>query len=829
MNQFASTLAGGSQTAPSAEDDQVALREYEVGCLDYSFLPKCKDVRELANLLNVLRSGREGSYPDLERAFEQRITELDPKHIFSWKKNQPQAAPASQTVDEAILDLQSWADSIRQTDASLRSASEPTLRKKDSAISVRGSAAPTAPETTTKPDPIETVDHHSSGSESSCSSSDSESDASPTSGDASSPKPRSILKSTGSPTSSTDSTKRHVRFQDEVEKANRELERIRRKQEKRAKQIEMHLLQAEGGHKKAGGSSHKKNKKKSGAVSPKQTQQEFVAAAPARHSGGMVIQEVESLEDEVKELAALSDSVPAPVAVPTVSTAPVAVPTVSTAVDSPGASAKKSIKSYDYYSSWDKFDVEKECEKLEAATPAAGTTRINPSKEPEHASVPSMDATKVHEVAQDKVLASHLAMSEKMKGNEAFKAKEFQDALRYYTRSLQISQQVPVYNNRALVHLKLEQYEKAESDATSAIQLASKSTTPSITPTDLFKSHLRRALARSKRGLYLPALTDLSTALDILPGNAEAVALQKEVERKFADVEGENADCVVKRYNGGSGNVVVEQEEEEEEEEDVEAEIVTPFGASCGGVVVQPKRTKDVKGKGRATVAVDDAAPATQEEYISMMVESEQKRREAMMEVIQERREEEARKKQGYACASRGSGGGEVGVTCGRFVDAGVKGKIEITEVDFDSDEEEGSGGEECDGDVVGQVKVEEEECQESTVGEDKDVNEVEVAGKSENRIEEEVSVAEVAEALPPAPSAVESTIIFPPPTTSYEFEGHWKSLQSSPNQWAKYVGTIPAAAFPKILANVGNPEIVVDVFRGLTGLVAGSFLDVCG
>ncbi|KAI9336318.1 hypothetical protein BDR26DRAFT_936046 [Obelidium mucronatum] len=66
VKHLADTLAANNQGGP--EEEQSQIREYEVSCLDYSFLPTCKDKKELVNLLNVLRSGREGSYPDLEVA-----------------------------------------------------------------------------------------------------------------------------------------------------------------------------------------------------------------------------------------------------------------------------------------------------------------------------------------------------------------------------------------------------------------------------------------------------------------------------------------------------------------------------------------------------------------------------------------------------------------------------------------------------------------------------------------------------------------------------------------------------------------------------------------
>ena len=37
----------------------------DVECLDYGFVEKCTDASKLRLILNVLRSGKEGHYPDV--------------------------------------------------------------------------------------------------------------------------------------------------------------------------------------------------------------------------------------------------------------------------------------------------------------------------------------------------------------------------------------------------------------------------------------------------------------------------------------------------------------------------------------------------------------------------------------------------------------------------------------------------------------------------------------------------------------------------------------------------------------------------------------------
>ena len=50
---------------------------------------------------------------------------------------------------------------------------------------------------------------------------------------------------------------------------------------------------------------------------------------------------------------------------------------------------------------------------------------------------------------------------EKDKGNEAFKAGDFKEALIYYDRSISLQRSAAVYNNRAITYIKMERFEEA--------------------------------------------------------------------------------------------------------------------------------------------------------------------------------------------------------------------------------------------------------------------------------------------------------------------------------------------------------------------------------
>lgn len=66
------------------------------------------------------------------------------------------------------------------------------------------------------------------------------------------------------------------------------------------------------------------------------------------------------------------------------------------------------------------------------------------------------------------------AENEKNKGNEAVKSKDFEEALQYYSKSIEYNPKLaPSYCNRALVYLKLKNYDECIKDCNRAIGLDS--------------------------------------------------------------------------------------------------------------------------------------------------------------------------------------------------------------------------------------------------------------------------------------------------------------------------------------------------------------------
>lgn len=106
--------------------------------------------------------------------------------------------------------------------------------------------------------------------------------------------------------------------------------------------------------------------------------------------------------------------------------------------------------------------------------------------------------------------------AERARGNDFFKAGDFQRAIKCYTACLGISSKsVAAFSNRAMCWIKVKEWRKAELDCTLALQ---------VDPHHV-KSLQRRAAARNGLGMHRAALTDLEAALDALDGGTGTKAL----------------------------------------------------------------------------------------------------------------------------------------------------------------------------------------------------------------------------------------------------------------------------------------------------------------
>lgn len=101
----------------------------------------------------------------------------------------------------------------------------------------------------------------------------------------------------------------------------------------------------------------------------------------------------------------------------------------------------------------------------------------------------------------------------KEKGNQAFKEKQWQKAIGFYTEAIKLDgSNATYYSNRAAAYLELGSFVQAEGDCTKAINLDKKN----------IKAYLRRGTAREMLGYYREATEDFRYALVLEPTNRRA-------------------------------------------------------------------------------------------------------------------------------------------------------------------------------------------------------------------------------------------------------------------------------------------------------------------
>ncbi|XP_076808407.1 sperm-associated antigen 1-like [Clavelina lepadiformis] len=174
-----------------------------------------------------------------------------------------------------------------------------------------------------------------------------------------------------------------------------------------------------------------------------------------------------------------------------------------------GSKKTERIRSADY-KSWDKYDVDEECKKVDEQNPVVHETKT---------SIP-------HKVSAEGMTDEEREMRagrEKDKGNEAFKAGDFEEALAYYSRSISLIRTAASINNRALAYLRLERWEDARMDCDQVLMMEE----------DNLKAKLRRASSLKEMKMYQDAKLDLDFVLEKEPNNARAKKLLAEVEEKI--------------------------------------------------------------------------------------------------------------------------------------------------------------------------------------------------------------------------------------------------------------------------------------------------------
>ncbi|XP_014515394.1 uncharacterized protein LOC106773183 isoform X2 [Vigna radiata var. radiata] len=112
----------------------------------------------------------------------------------------------------------------------------------------------------------------------------------------------------------------------------------------------------------------------------------------------------------------------------------------------------------------------------------------------------------------------------KEKGNQAYKDRQWQKAIGFYTEAIKLcSDNATYYSNRAQAYLELGSYLQAEADCTKAISLDKKNV----------KAYFRRGTSREMLGYYKEAIEDFKHALVLEPTNKRAAAAADRLRKLF--------------------------------------------------------------------------------------------------------------------------------------------------------------------------------------------------------------------------------------------------------------------------------------------------------
>jgi tetratricopeptide (TPR) repeat protein len=196
--------------------------------------------------------------------------------------------------------------------------------------------------------------------------------------------------------------------------------------------------------------------------------------------------------------------------------------------------SKETISNRDYFSAWDKFDVD-------AAEQAIDDTE-NEIMERTKASLYGTVEEKIHRARarhQSELLTLQkqlqmntltkaerlaLAQRERLKGNEFYRCGENEEAIACYTKSIAFDEtNAIVYSNRAMAAMRLSHTEQALVDTTTALEL------------DPFcvKARARRGTIHHRCGRYAQAIQDFQRCLEQDPENlCYARLLKGSVEKK---------------------------------------------------------------------------------------------------------------------------------------------------------------------------------------------------------------------------------------------------------------------------------------------------------
>lgn len=202
----------------------------------------------------------------------------------------------------------------------------------------------------------------------------------------------------------------------------------------------------------------------------------------------------------------------------------------------------KRIKSTDY-TKWDKYDPDEEILRMDLAEERVTEeleykNRLNSdkyTKEPltitEIVEENEKECSKLHNLSE--IEKEKLSEEFRLRGNEYYRAKEYDNALSEYTKSIQTYPQNPVhaYNNRALTYFRLQRFTESVEDSQACLKLE---------PQNL-KARLRLAEAIYASGKRRESYQLYINVLELDPQNSVALKATMELRKIFEDLPPPNA------------------------------------------------------------------------------------------------------------------------------------------------------------------------------------------------------------------------------------------------------------------------------------------------
>ncbi|KOC59454.1 Sperm-associated antigen 1 [Habropoda laboriosa] len=190
--------------------------------------------------------------------------------------------------------------------------------------------------------------------------------------------------------------------------------------------------------------------------------------------------------------------------------------------NSKNTSQSKRIVSCDY-AAWDKYDVDTELNKIDIRDEQV-QVKAKRFQQKQKETVEKKKLEKHTIIDKSSLTGTELdvmAEQEREKGNEAFRAGDYEEALEHYNTSIKMNSSLVAYNNRAMTYIKLRRYVNALHDCNKVL---------SVEYTNI-KALLRRAITFEHLEKPSQALENYEAVLKLEPTNAVAIAGVKKLRK----------------------------------------------------------------------------------------------------------------------------------------------------------------------------------------------------------------------------------------------------------------------------------------------------------